>query len=295
MYETSPQSTKPLVPIWASLVLYMISCVVVMGVLMSPLYFLPKPESMAARIGWQCLQSLISLTSVTACAIFFTKVLDRRPVSSIGFSIKGRWKDCIAGFMFATVLYVIGFGLSLGLGAVEITSVQFNGLAFFGSLLFYFIAASMEEVMMRGYFQGLLMTKLNRFASLAIASLVFSLLHAFNDNVTFFSLFNLFLAGLLLGASYMYTRNLWFPIVLHTAWNWIQGSVLGFGVSGSNMFPSVLTLNLPEPNILNGGSFGFEGSIICSFLCMLGTVAIIYYYDKSFRSFKFRRTSSRLL
>lgn len=281
MNETYSEPRKPLLPVWASLILYMIACVVLMSILGVPLYFLlPESDSLLSSIVVQFLQSLVPLIAVTVCAIFFTKKVDLRPVSELGFSIKGRWKDCVAGFLFAAVLYAIGFGVSVGLEAVKVVAVQFDGVAFIGSLLVFLVAASMEEVMMRGYFQGLLMTKLNKFVALAIASLVFSLLHGFNNNITLFSLLNLFLAGMLLGASYMYTRNLWFPIALHTAWNWIQGSVLGYEVSGTKMFPSVLTLELPEPNIINGGNFGFEGSIICTILTVLGTFLIIFYYER---------------
>lgn len=77
---------------------------------------------------------------------------------------------------------------------------------------------------------------------------------------------NILLAGLLLGFMYIYTRNLWFPISLHLFWNWLQGPVLGFEVSGADFDKTLLTLNLPTKSILNGGDFGFEGSIICTAL-----------------------------
>ncbi len=77
---------------------------------------------------------------------------------------------------------------------------------------------------------------------------------------------NLLLAGMLLGASYLYTKNLCFPISLHLFWNWIQGPILGYDVSGSHSESSMLTLHLPENNVLNGGAFGFEGSLIAQYL-----------------------------
>ena len=131
-----------------------------------------------------------------------------------------------------------------------------------------------------GYIPGRLMTKMNKFVAMCIAPLLFSAIHISHPNIGLFPLFNLFLAGLLLGASYMYTRNLWFPIFLHTAWNWIQGPILGYEVSGTKMFPSVINLHLPEENIINGGRFGFEGSIICTILMIIGTAAIIGWYTR---------------
>ncbi|MDR0746080.1 MAG: CPBP family intramembrane metalloprotease [Mediterranea sp.] len=215
------------------------------------------------------------MASVWACAIIFLKYVDRCPICELGMSIKGRWKDCLTGVGFAAVFYLIGFVASIGLGAIEITGIAFDLSVLTGTFFVYFAAAAMEEIMVRGYIQGRLMTKMNKWGAMAIASFIFSVMHISNPNIDIFPLFNLFLAGLLLGACYMYTRNLWFPISLHTAWNWIQGPVLGYEVSGSRMFPSIIQLHLPEENIINGGAFGFEGSILCTILMIAGTVLII--------------------
>ena len=274
---------EPLLPIWLELLFYFIAfffvTIPIGGVFVLPFHFIAKSESIYYVIAEQLANSIPTLLSATMCAVLFTKKMARRPLSDLGFSIKGRGKDCLAGILFAMVFYGLGFGISLLLGAFEIVAVQVNVVSLLGSLLVFFIAASFEEVMIRAYLQGRLMTKMNKFAALAIASLVFSLLHAWNDHISVTSLFNLFLAGTLLGASYMYTRNIWFPISLHTMWNWIQGPVLGYEVSGMDVFPTLLKLHLPEENIINGGSFGFEGSIICTMLMILGTALIISYYE----------------
>lgn len=180
----------------------------------------------------------------------------------------------------ATVLYIIGFGISLWIGAVEIVTVQWDWVSLLGSFVLFLVAASVEEIMVRGYIQGTLMTTgMHRFIALAIASAIFSVMHIFNSNLTALALCNLFLAGTMLGASFLYTRNLWFPILLHTFWNWIQGPVLGYEVSGTKFFSSVITLSLPENSLLNGGTFGFEGSVICTGLLICSTLLIISYYE----------------
>ena len=42
----------------------------------------------------------------------------------------------------------------------------------------------------------------------------------------------------------------------------------------------MLKLNMPEKNVLNGGSLGFEGSLICTVLMILFTVLIIWWGEK---------------
>ena len=81
-------------------------------------------------------------------------------------------------------------------------------------------------------------------------------------------------------ASYIYTRNLCFPIALHWFWNWIQGPVLGYEVSGNKFCNGLLALRLPEANLINGGAFGFEGSILCTVLMVVGTGLILKIHGK---------------
>jgi hypothetical protein len=143
------------------------------------------------------------------------------------------------------------------------------------------LVALAEEIMMRGYILGrLLHTRMNKFLSLFVSALLFALLHLFNPNLAFLPMLNLLLAGMFIGASYLYTRNLCFPISLHLFWNWIQGPILGYQVSGNDFGTSLLTLHLPEENVLNGGAFGFEGSLICTVLMIIFTILIVWWGEK---------------
>ncbi|MDN3593261.1 hypothetical protein QWY91_00015 [Zunongwangia endophytica] len=76
----------------------------------------------------------------------------------------------------------------------------------------------------------------------------------------------------------MHTKNLWFPIALHFSWNFFQ-TILGFNVSGQNTY-SVFKLSIPEKNLLNGGAFGFGGSIISLIAILITIVAISIHYRR---------------
>jgi membrane protease YdiL (CAAX protease family) len=276
---TTQSSGRPVLPVWAAIPLFLIAGFVLIGLLggflLLLLSFFPKSGSIYGVITEKLVLSVSSMAGAWICALLFLKYVDCRPVSELGMSIKGRWKECLAGMVFAAVFYLIGFVVSIGLGAVEVTGATFDYGVLTGTFFVFLPAAAMEEIMVRGYIQGRLMTKMNKFPAMVIASLIFSAMHILNPHIGLFPLFNLFLAGLLLGASRMYTPNLWFPIFLHAAWNWLQGPVLGYEVSGTKIFPSVIQLHLPEENLINGGRFGFEGSILCTILMIAGTVLII--------------------
>lgn len=136
--------------------------------------------------------------------------------------------------------------------------------------------------MVRGYLLGrMLRTRINKFLALFISSLIFACMHLLNPHVTWLSMLNLVLAGMLLGVSYLYTRNLWFPISLHLFWNWIQGPVLGYEVSGNQFGGSLLKLQLSNQTMINGGAFGFEGSIVCTVLELILIGTLIWWFEKS--------------
>lgn len=222
-----------------------------------------------------------------ACTLLAVWILlkFRMPFTGLGLSLKGRGKDWLAGMLFAVVLYLLGFGLSLLLGVVEVTDVTFDGSSLLMTWGLFLLVGAAEETMMRGFVLGRLLDGgVNRFVALFISSVSFSLMHLFNPNFEFLPFFNIMLAGVLLGASYIYTRNLCFPIALHWFWNWLQGPVLGYEVSGNRMGDSLLTLQISDAHLLNGGNFGFEGSLLCTVLMVVGSGLIIGYYERKKRA-----------
>ena len=192
---------------------------------------------------------------------------DHLPVADLGLSLKGRAKDIFWGTFVALAIYTVGFGILYGLGEVEITAVHFSAYDFLLSWILMLLVALTEEIAFRGFVLGhLLAAGVNRFVALFLSSALFSLMHIFNPNFSLIAFLNILLAGILIGSTYIYTRNLWFAIALHLFWNWLQGPILGFEVSGGRLGGTLLSLELPEENIINGGTFGFEGSILCTAL-----------------------------
>lgn len=210
------------------------------------------------------------LAGVLGAAFILLRSWEHLPFSNLGFSLKGRIKDIVWGTLVALIIYVAGFGILYGLGEFEITDVNFSVYYLLLSWIFMVLIAISEEVAFRGFILGrLLDVGMNRYMALFLSSALFSLAHIFNPHFSFMAFLNIMLAGILMGSTYIYTRNLWFPIALHLFWNWFQGPVLGFEVSGEGYGRPLLTLNFPEKNLINGGAFGFEGSILCTALIII--------------------------
>lgn len=271
-------------PVWACIPLFIVVFLIFMGLYGTLTQgFLSLVLGVEARhpgmVGYILLETSMLVAVLTAAAIMLR--FERRPFSDLGLSVKGHARGLWYGFLMAVLLYFLGFGLSLMMGEVEVTGFQFKPLDLLGALLFFLLVALFEEILMRGYILGrLLHTHLNKFLSLFISAALFALLHIFNPEIDILPMVNLVLAGMLLGASYLYTRNLCFPISLHLFWNWIQGPILGYQVSGNNFMSTMLKLHMPEENVLNGGAFGFEGSLICTVLMIVFTILIVWWGEK---------------
>lgn len=198
------------------------------------------------------------------------------PSPGLGFSPKGRGADMAGGFWAAALLYGVGFGISYAAGWVQVEAVHWLWSSLLNTLGLFFLVAIFEETLLRGILLGKLLDGgMPKYAALLLSSVLFSALHLFNPNFSWLPFLNIFLAGILLGASYIYTRNLWFPIFLHWFWNWLQGPVLGYGVSGMQLGDPVLKLNFSGPDMLSGRVFGFEGSLLCTLLMIIATGIVL--------------------
>ena len=214
-----------------------------------------------------------------------TKFIDRKPLMSIGLSVKDKANEMLVGLGFA-LAFIGGLFLVLWLiGAINITGyVGFKPGVFIVSMML-FMAAFDEELIFRGYILNNMMDSTsNRWIALAGSSLLFALLHSGNTNVwsTWVPMTELFAAGFILGISYTFTKNLWFPTFFHFGWNFFQG-LFGFEISGFNVdsWKIISHENAGNvPDIVSGGAFGIEGSVItlsCTIIC---TYLIFKYYNE---------------
>ncbi|MBQ6747291.1 MAG: CPBP family intramembrane metalloprotease [Bacteroidaceae bacterium] len=223
----------------------------------------------------------IQLVSVLLAAWLIIHYWDELSfVDDMGYRWRYKGMDLLWGFIVAAAIYAVGFIVSLLAGWISVEGVHFDFTYLLLQFLLYILVALMEESMMRGFVLGhMLDVGMNKFLSLLISSILFACLHLGNPGITNFALLNLTLAGVLLGVAYIYTRNLWFPIFLHLFWNFIQGPILGYEVSGTGGKKTLLKLGISDNTLMNGGDFGFEGSLPCTILMIVATGLIIYWFE----------------
>ena len=148
-----------------------------------------------------------------------------------------------------------------------------NGFPWRELLVVFAPAVVHEELLFRGYpFQKLL--RWNRAFALFFVAFLFAALHANNESVTTLGLLNVFLGGIVLALAYERYGRLWFPIGFHLAWNLTTGPIFGHEVSGYEMMRSVLVETGGGPDLLTGGEFGVEGSVLMTFV-ELAAIALL--------------------
>ena len=207
------------------------------------------------------------------------KFVDKEPFINLGFSLKGKANDIILGMSLGLLLMAVGYTILILLGEIKFVSFNYDLKSIVLLFLLFIVVSVVEETYVRGYVLKNLLKSFNPITSLIISSAIFSLLHFFNPNVNYIALTELFIAGILLGISYVYTKNLWFPIALHLSWNFFQ-VMFGFNVSGMDTY-SLIEFEIIENNNINGGDFGFEGS----YLSILFSLIMIFFLWKYYKKF----------
>ena len=133
-----------------------------------------------------------------------------------------------------------------------------------------------EETLVRGFVFRIVEIAGGTWIGVVVSSVLFGAGHAFNPGATVISSIAIALeAGVLLAAAYVVTGRLWFPIGLHAAWNFTEGSLFGMSVSGYYT-PGLLAGTLKGPVILTGGAFGPEASIFAVAVCLAVAVLLLW-------------------
>jgi hypothetical protein len=135
------------------------------------------------------------------------------------------------------------------------------------------ISGVCEELIFRGALFRITEEMFGTLVALIISGVFFGGAHIFNPNATLLSSAAIAIeAGLLLGFAYTATRSLWLPIGLHAGWNLSEGGLYSTSVSGGKIVKGVFLTTFKGPDIITGGPFGPEASVVTLCVCLALTV-----------------------
>lgn len=234
-------------------------------------------------------RSFLGFGFISLLVFAVVKFIEKRKIATLGFHKENFVMKYLIGFIVGFIMFSLVVLILKLTGNIE---VDLNpgvpsGMVALSSILLIIpgriIQSSTEEILTRGWLMGTLGAKYNATIALIVSSSMFGILHLTNPGVNIISFFNIILIGLFLGLYAIKTNNLWGVCGIHTAWNWAQGNIYGFPISGSerSIAGSLISLNGSGPDWITGGSFGPEAGIAATIIAILGIIICFISLRKS--------------
>jgi membrane protease YdiL (CAAX protease family) len=232
------------------------------------------------------LNKVLELIAVVISIFLVRRFLDHQSISSLGLKFNRQgWIDILAGIGITFVMMGLIFAIELALGWLSFDGFawQFDSPGYIITQVFFFFVLFLgvgfgEELLSRGYHLQTIASGLNLPWGIVLSSVIFAGLHIGNPNSDsiLFVFTGLFLSGLFLAFGYIRTKQLWLSIGLHIGWNFFEGVLFGFPVSGLHTYRLIVT-EVTGPVLWTGGPFGPEAGLILIPALLVGMLLIYAY------------------
>lgn len=262
-------------PLWLRIVQFPLIRLVVIGGVM---FFLMGVSNlfMSENAGRPVMATIaaVALIWLTLSIYYgFVRLVERREVTEL--SLAGMGRQLGTGLLIGSGLYTACVLILMALGIYRIDG--FNPISFMLPAVAMALSSGfLEELVFRAALFRIVEEWLGSGVSLVISAATFGLLHLLNPTATLTgALFISVEAGLLLAAAYMLTRRLWMSIGFHISWNYTQSGIFSGIVSGGDSDPGLIRATIHGPDLLTGGNFGLESSVIAFGLCTATGIVLL--------------------
>jgi hypothetical protein len=238
------------------------------------------------------ISQILELTIFVTSIYIARRFLDKRSFVSLGLQInKQAFTDIFSGIAITFVMMGSIYFAETAAGWLTFESFAWQNESVSNVLtgvltflaVFIFVGWN-EELLSRGYHLQTLASGTNLFWGVIISSSLFGLGHLGNPNATWVSAAGIFFAGIFLAYGYLRTGQLWLSIGLHIGWNFFEGVVFGFPVSGLDIY-RLIRHQVQGPEIWTGGAFGPEAGLIILPTLAMGS-GLIYFYTRGRKNAK---------
>jgi len=222
---------------------------------------------------------LASTAFMIVGALLYCKLFEKRKAYTLGFTARSFLTEYLMGIVIGAVMITLPLVVCLLTGSVTLTLTENADYLMIGLFFLAFLIQGMaEEALFRGYLMTSLARKLKVWPAILISATFFALFHLGNASFSFIAFVNIFLFGVFAGVFMLKRGSIWAVGAIHAIWNFCQGNVFGFNVSGIVKFDSVFTSTQSSVGyILHGGNFGLEGGLgvtILLLIALLGALLI---------------------
>lgn len=225
---------------------------------------------------WLFAVSLFGCIFMILTAIIYCKKFEKRKAYTFGFAKRGFALEYLSGLGFGAVMIALPVLFCFMTGCVTFSFGNATPLMIGIYFLAFLIQGMGEEVMFRGYLLTTIARKNNVWVAVAISSLTFALFHADNANFSFIGFINIALFGFFAAIYTLRRGSIWGISAIHAIWNFAQGNVFGFNVSGNPLSDSVFIAKQNDFGvILSGGEFGIEGGLGATIVLLIAILLVL--------------------
>lgn len=237
------------------------------------------------HFNWEI--TMVHQALIVICVNIICQCLRKKSFTEITGSLDKSWlKKLVQGFFIGTLVMLLPALMLYVSGYLNWSNFRVDGNALLSVTVVTISVAFAEEFLFRGFLFQRLKNWIGIWGAQVLIASYFLLTHmnnpGMNGNIKILASINIFLASIIFGLAYIKSKSLAMPIGIHFAANWVQGTILGFGVSGYVEY-SVFKLKLNTSHEwLTGGTFGLEASLP-GLIFVLITLGILYTWNFSFR------------
>ena len=237
-------------------------------------------------VGYNIISVLCSYIFSAVILLFFVKYFEKTTFEYFGFSKENNLEAIKvgAGLAIFSIVGVVAILLMSNNISLSLSKDLKIGIIIILTML-VLMQGFLEEVVFRGYLMTRLATKKGKWIAILLSSLFYLVFRMSNPTTSKIDLLNIFLISVVMSLLYWYFDNVLVIAIFHAFWNCISGLVFGFNLSGIKLSDSIFTVAaISDKQILIGGSYGIEGSIIATvFFAILGLLVYMGLYLKMFR------------
>lgn len=242
--------------------------IVAMSVVMAPVEALPK----SARVLWP---SLLAAALMVMAYQFYERRIEHRAGNEFGF--KGAPLEFGIGLIGGATLVASVFAVLAALKVFDFQHRNPVSVLALTTLSEMVLVAFFEEIVVRGILLKSLQQSLGNLGAVVASALLFGVAHLPNDGATWLSTLNVALAGIMFGSAFIATERLWLCIALHIGWNFTASYVFSATVSGHESQGGLFVGRLSGSDLMTGGDFGIEGSVVALITLFTGIALILVF------------------
>ncbi|MBR4671208.1 MAG: CPBP family intramembrane metalloprotease [Butyrivibrio sp.] len=206
---------------------------------------------------------------------------DRPIISKIGNKQPGNnVKMLLVGFAIGFVMNIACALVAFLNKDIAVYFNSFNPIKVLVVFVAVFIQSAAEEMACRGFlYQRLLRSYRHHAVAVVGNSVLFGLLHIFNEGVSVAGVINVILFGILCSLFVYFYDSIWCAMAVHAAWNFTQNILLGLPNSGSVFEFSIFKLDAASArnSFAYDINFGIEGTLVSCIVEALAIFIVLYF------------------